>query len=324
LRQLRSITANISHTCLRLATTGSDMLSARELTVALGGHWRGRSGTARCPAHHDSDPSLSIADGHDGRVLVKCFAGCDQGAVIAVLRARGLWPGNPDHNWRTDPGLERQRREAEEADRIRRIARARRIWTTALPVTAGDMVDRYLRGRGLEPPAAGWPPSIRFLPVAHHPSGTPFPALVAAACRWPGRKPTAVQCLALNPNAGGKANIAPERWTRGVLRGAAVRLAPWKQGRPVVVTEGVEDALAVAGAVLDSTVWAILGNNVKSLSLPEGAEVVLCLDGDAAGRVAERTAASILIGRGHRVRRARLPYGADPADMVADADVGRL
>lgn len=31
---------------------------------------------ACCPAHEDRSPSLSINAGDDGRVLLKCFAGC--------------------------------------------------------------------------------------------------------------------------------------------------------------------------------------------------------------------------------------------------------
>ncbi len=40
---------------------------------------------ARCPAHEDSNPSLSITRGDDGRVLVKCFAGCDSAEVVKAL-----------------------------------------------------------------------------------------------------------------------------------------------------------------------------------------------------------------------------------------------
>lgn len=42
---------------------------------------------ARCPAHEDRKPSLSIAETPDGRVLVNCFSGC---AVEDVLAAVGL------------------------------------------------------------------------------------------------------------------------------------------------------------------------------------------------------------------------------------------
>ncbi len=42
---------------------------------------------ARCPAHEDSSPSLSIKEGSDGRALVLCRAGC---ATEKVLTALGL------------------------------------------------------------------------------------------------------------------------------------------------------------------------------------------------------------------------------------------
>ncbi len=47
---------------------------------------------ACCPAHDDHNPSLSISDGEDGKVLVKCFAGCTQSKVIDALKAKQLWP----------------------------------------------------------------------------------------------------------------------------------------------------------------------------------------------------------------------------------------
>ena len=51
----------------------------------------GRTGPAswkaRCPAHKDRRPSLSIREGDDGRVLLYCFAGC---GAIDVLDALGL------------------------------------------------------------------------------------------------------------------------------------------------------------------------------------------------------------------------------------------
>ena len=51
-----------------------------------------RHGTlVHCPAHNDEKPSLSLAE-KDGKILVKCFAGCSQEAVIAELKRRGLWP----------------------------------------------------------------------------------------------------------------------------------------------------------------------------------------------------------------------------------------
>ena len=42
---------------------------------------------ARCPAHEDKSPSLSIRELDDGRVLLNCFAGC---SVTDVLKSMAL------------------------------------------------------------------------------------------------------------------------------------------------------------------------------------------------------------------------------------------
>lgn len=54
-----------------------------------GGGW-----LARCPAHDDRRPSLSVAEGEGGRGLVKCHAGCGVDAVCAAigLRVADLMP----------------------------------------------------------------------------------------------------------------------------------------------------------------------------------------------------------------------------------------
>jgi hypothetical protein len=46
---------------------------------------------ARCPAHSDRSPSLSIAEGRGGRVLLHCWAGCD---LAAILKSAELSIGN--------------------------------------------------------------------------------------------------------------------------------------------------------------------------------------------------------------------------------------
>ena len=52
----------------------------------------GKRGITHCPAHGDVKPSLNVKEGDGGKVLVKCFAGCTQEAVIGALQERGLWP----------------------------------------------------------------------------------------------------------------------------------------------------------------------------------------------------------------------------------------
>lgn len=46
-----------------------------------------RKWVARCPAHDDRRPSLSIREADDGRLLLHCWSGC---GGIAVIRAAGL------------------------------------------------------------------------------------------------------------------------------------------------------------------------------------------------------------------------------------------
>ena len=69
-------------------------MTAETIAKALGGRKAGGGWMARCPAHDDREPSLSIRDADDGKVLVRCHAGCDQERVIAALRSRGLWTEN--------------------------------------------------------------------------------------------------------------------------------------------------------------------------------------------------------------------------------------
>ena len=60
--------------------TTQDFL-ARLQTVKRNGH----GFMARCPAHEDHTPSLSVAEGTDGAVLVKCFAGCSTEEIVQAL-----------------------------------------------------------------------------------------------------------------------------------------------------------------------------------------------------------------------------------------------
>ncbi len=59
--------------------------------------------SACCPAHDDRNPSLSVSD-KNGKILVKCFAGCTQEEVIGALRDLGLWHSASRHQ------LERRKR----------------------------------------------------------------------------------------------------------------------------------------------------------------------------------------------------------------------
>jgi len=66
-------------------------MTAETIARELHGRRSGAGWMARCPAHQDRDPSLSIRE-TDGKLLVHCHAGCDQRDVVAALKTGGLRP----------------------------------------------------------------------------------------------------------------------------------------------------------------------------------------------------------------------------------------
>lgn len=65
---------------------------------------------AKCPSHSDGDPSLSIKQLPDSRVLIKCFAGC---GALEVLEAIGLdWGVLMPDDGLYEPVADRREREA--------------------------------------------------------------------------------------------------------------------------------------------------------------------------------------------------------------------
>lgn len=150
------------------------MSDARTLTAALGGKWHRRYGLACCPAHGDRKPSLTLADGTDGRLLLNCKSGCAFTDVLDALRGLGLVEGRGSF---TPPNpSEIARREAEdraEAEKVERRALA--MWNECQPIH-GTIAETYLRGRGID---CRLPDTLRFHPDCWHPTAKRFPAMVA-------------------------------------------------------------------------------------------------------------------------------------------------
>jgi hypothetical protein len=100
-------------------------MNAENVAKGLGGRKAGGGWVARCPAHDDREPSLSISDSDNGKVLVRCHAGCDQVQVIAELRLRGLWYERiirtPLYSWPTSPSLSAEREPAVNRRRARAL-----------------------------------------------------------------------------------------------------------------------------------------------------------------------------------------------------------
>ena len=66
-------------------------MTAEEIAKKLGGARRsGIDWCCRCPSHDDQKSSLSVVF-KNGKLLVRCHAGCSQEEVITGLKDRGLW-----------------------------------------------------------------------------------------------------------------------------------------------------------------------------------------------------------------------------------------
>jgi hypothetical protein len=77
------------------AMTTADLLSRLDHVVKNGDGW-----TARCPAHDDRNPSLSVAAGADGRIVLHCHAGCTPENVCAAIgiKMADLFSDKPERN----------------------------------------------------------------------------------------------------------------------------------------------------------------------------------------------------------------------------------
>lgn len=71
---------------------------------------------ACCPAHEDKNPSLALKQLPDGRILMKCFAGCDIESILSHLRLSlsDLFPNGALGEYRSFARLEDDLRKSHE------------------------------------------------------------------------------------------------------------------------------------------------------------------------------------------------------------------
>jgi putative DNA primase/helicase len=289
-------------------------MTAEAIAKALGGRCAGATWMARCPVHDDRSPSLSISAGNDGKVLVRCHAGCEQRDLIAALQKRGLWQTtgrflgiarNPRRRLAEDP----------DADALKRGSAALAIWRASRAVE-GTPVATYLRSRGLDLAAS---PALRFHAGLKNPSGGVWPAMVALVTHGAAGSPIAVHRTFLASDGGGKAPVDPAKMMLGPCRGGAVRLG--EPGAVVMVGERIETCLAVMQAT-GNAAWAALSTSgLRSLDLPRDVrDVIVLADGDEAGEAAAQDCARRWQREGRRVRIARPPQGMDFNDLLMSSN----
>lgn len=283
-----------------------------ELASSLKAHRAGNGWMARCPAHYDRTPSLSITDRGDGVPLFFCHAGCSQEAVVAALRQRGLWSETARSQ---DPLIQRQPSRADSAppsrDDGKRTETALSIWQAATPA-GGTLVQTYLVSRGLNLTP---PPTLRFHGGLKHPSGDIWPAMVALVTRGTDDTPMAIHRTFLARDGMGKAPVVLQQMMLGPCRGGAVRLGAIAD--VLMVGEGIETCLAAMQAT-GRPAWAALSTSgLRALDLPPEARAVIILaDGDDPGEAAAREAALRWKREGRSVRIARPPRGTDFNDLL--------
>lgn len=286
-------------------------MKAESIAKDLGGRKVGAAWMARCPAHDDHAPSLSIADALDGKVLVCCHAGCNQRDVIAALRARGVWDAVEQRSSRFLRKPHRVSPGETDSDATRRTEAAIAIWRDS-QTAKGTMVETYLRSRGL---VITGPVSIRFHAGLKHPSGGVWPAMVALVTRGDDGNPIAIHRTFLAFEGKGKAPVDPVKMMLGPSRGGAVRLGPASDG--LMVGEGIETCLAAQQAS-GRPAWAALSTSgLRALDLPrEVRDVIVLADGDDPGEAAAQDCAWRWKRQGRRVRIARPPHGMDFNDLL--------
>ncbi len=285
-------------------------MNAEAIAKSLGGRKAGGGWMARCPAHGDREPSLSICDADDGKVLLHCHAGCVQEQVISVLRSRGLWVQNGHQYFTRRVARPAANHRLDHAEAIRREA-ALAIWGESIPA-AGTLAEPYLAWRGLR---LSPPERIRFHPGLKHPAGGVWPAMVALITRGADDAPLAIHRTYLAHDGSGKAPVDPQRMMLGPCRGGAVRLAA--PDSTLMIGEGLESCLAAAQATGDPAWAALSTSGLRGLDLPDAVrDVVVLADGDDPGEAAARDCAWRWKREGRRVRIARPPVGLDFNDLL--------
>lgn len=237
-----------------------------------------------CPAHEDSRPSLSVSEGRDGRVLLKCHAGCGLPEILARLglEKRELFadaPSGPSgkrrevaaYRYRDEGGkllFEVVRFEPKGFGQRRPVSDGGRAY--------GLSAGRYVRGRH-----GDW---IRYQPDLDR--------------------------------GGGETRELPE--ARRVLYRLPELLAAIGRGEAVYVVEGEKDADALAGLGLAATCnpqGAGKWRTEFSDSL-RGARVRIVPDRDRPGEEHAAAVAASLSGVAAEVMVVRVPEGKDASEFL--------
>jgi len=217
---------------------------------------------------------MIIFDGReDGRVQVRCMAGCEPQDIIAVLKSRGLW--HDDYDRTSQERLQQEQDEAKKREHKLRVY-ARAIFDDAKPIRA-TIAETYFESRDLHT-VVRMIEDIRY----HHscPRGDKRqPAVIVAMRSIDTNAVTGIQRIFLTP-AGRKDG---KGMMLGTCGGAAMKLQKL-QNHSLHICEGLETGLAIL-AMDHGPVWA-LGSTSNMQSFPvidSVSRLTIWADNDPAG-----------------------------------------
>ncbi|MDQ2870867.1 MAG: DNA primase [Acidobacteriota bacterium] len=341
----------------------AELRSAVDIVEVIGEHTRlkkaGRSWKGLCPFHNERTPSFTV-DRDKG--LYHCF-GCGAGGdVIHFVRQmdRLEFPEAVEalagRFGVTIPRRARGPRDDRREKLLEAVAAAHRFYRAELAKPGSRAAD-YLSARGvtadmiarleLGHAADSWDAVSRALSPSY-----PESLLIEAGLLQPGQdgkraydrfrdrllfvlrddrgRPVGFGGRVLSPEGEPKYLNSPESpifQKKRTLYGLSSARDAIRRRERVVLVEGYFDHLALLDAGIEETV-ASMGTALT----PEQAEklrrlapkVVVCYDGDPAGRSATRGALGLLLGQGFSARVAKLPAGKDPHDVLREESPERL
>jgi len=260
--------------------------TASQLAEELGGS-EGRN--VCCPGHDDSTPSLSIAEGDDGKVLLYCHAGCTYQAIRDALQQRGLVPTD-------NPQPEAEAQDPKELPhQKRRLAIS--TYLKGKPGT-GTVVEDYLRSRNINLPV---PAHARLLPAGTLNQNVLFknlPAMMFPLSYSDGQGVAGVHVTFLHESPLKR----HDRMMCGPVKGGVVRLGD-QAGAKLCIAEGIETAMSVAQLTGLATWAACSAWNLDALAIPaDYREIIVCADHDDAGLQGARKLAQRAAREGKLVR----------------------
>lgn len=285
-----------------------------DIAYALKAKKVGNGYSAKCPAHDDSNPSLSLSEGPDGKVLFYCHAGCSQDSVINALKERNILGGQNRPNSVSAASKKLETSVSKESSIIAtsvvndfhtNLQKDDRAYLISERLLSETVIDKYLLG------TCGNRISI---PIRN------------------GKGHCEDMRLYLRKDRRARDNSETQKMLHFRKGYGAARIFPFDQlqNNDVLLVEGEFDALAAISHGLNAvttTAGAKVWREENTQALV-GKNVTIVMDNDDAGQVGTQKRASALVDIGCRVRvvqwPADRPGGHDITDELKNFGVESL